>query len=114
MEVLESHYFHIPYPGALKALRECGQARGLRWKPEASCQAERRRREKERERRKEIKRGSSPLGHTKVEKKGLWCGQSGPSDQSNVTRLDRQYMKEILHEQVIRVMAKVLQVHRLA
>lgn len=47
MEVLESHYFHIPYPGALKALGECGQARGLRWKPEASCQAERRRRERE-------------------------------------------------------------------
>lgn len=26
MEVLESHYFHIPYPGALGLLRECGQA----------------------------------------------------------------------------------------
>lgn len=82
MEVLESHYFHIPYPGALKALGECGQARRLRWKPEASCQAERRRRERKKE---EIKRGSA-LGHTKVEKKGVWCGQSGPSDQSTVTR----------------------------
>lgn len=26
MEVLESHYFHIPYPGALGLLRECGRA----------------------------------------------------------------------------------------
>lgn len=39
MEVLQSHYFHIPYPGALGALGECGQALGLRWKPEVPCQA---------------------------------------------------------------------------
>lgn len=25
MEALESHYFHIPYPGALGLLRECGR-----------------------------------------------------------------------------------------
>lgn len=25
MEAFESHYFHIPYPGALGLLRECGR-----------------------------------------------------------------------------------------
>lgn len=54
MEVLQSHYFHIPYPGALGALGECGQALGLRWKPEAPCQAtgigEREKKDKRRER----------------------------------------------------------------
>ena len=53
MEVLESHYFHIPYPGAREALGERGQARGLRWKPEALCQAQERESEKAKERERE-------------------------------------------------------------